>query len=65
MSTGRFLVALTTRGRPVVRGWWADEATARHKYVAWIGEYGSLPGARVTLTDEVDGSTVTTRPKTP
>lgn len=65
MSTGRFRLALTARGRPIVRGWWADEATARRKYRTWIGEYGSIPGARITLTDEGDGSTLTTWPKEP
>ncbi|MGW2445765.1 hypothetical protein [Streptomyces sp. NPDC001675] len=38
--------------RLVLRGWWGTEAVARRKFRVWVGEYGSLPGARITLTDE-------------
>ncbi|WP_208884962.1 hypothetical protein [Streptomyces sp. PBH53] len=33
-------------------GWWHREEVARDKYRRWIGEYGSMPDARVTLTDD-------------
>ncbi|MET9073811.1 hypothetical protein ABZX95_16925 [Streptomyces sp. NPDC004232] len=55
-SPGRYhLLLTTTDGRPVQRGWWHVEETARRKFVRWIGEYGSIPDARVTLTDEETG----------
>ncbi|MFJ1653504.1 hypothetical protein ACIOC2_19365 [Streptomyces sp. NPDC088337] len=68
-STGpvaeRYHVTLTADGRPAMRGWWGTEATARRKFTSWVGEYGSLPGARVTLTDEATGATLTTWPDEP
>lgn len=48
----RYHLQLTVDGRPVMHGWWAQHATADRKMAAWIGEYGSLDGARITLTDE-------------
>jgi hypothetical protein len=41
-----------------MHGWWADLPTAEKKYTRWIGERGSRPGARITLTDEADGGRV-------
>ncbi len=38
-----------------MRGWWPDRATAERKFKSWIGERGSVDGARITLTDEADG----------
>lgn len=38
-----------------MHGWWGSEATARRKFTSWIGEYGSMPGARVILVDEETG----------
>jgi hypothetical protein len=54
-SPGRYHLLLTSEGRPVQHGWWQAEATARRKFVRWIGEHGSLPDARITLTDEETG----------
>ncbi|MFD5491653.1 hypothetical protein ACFWH4_01595 [Streptomyces sp. NPDC127091] len=65
MNSERFHLTLTSAGRPVQHGWWASEPTARSKFVAWIGEWGDLPDARVTLTDEETGTTLTTWPETP
>ncbi|MFJ3248408.1 hypothetical protein [Streptomyces sp. NPDC086782] len=48
-----------------MHGWWASEATARRKFTRWVGEYGSLPGARITLTDDQTGATLTTWPTEP
>ncbi|WP_185931394.1 hypothetical protein [Streptomyces sp. WAC08401] len=53
---------MTVEGRPLMHGWWGSEATARRKFVAWIGEHGSRTGARVTLTDEETGETLTEWP---
>jgi hypothetical protein len=52
---GRYHLVLAAAGRPIQHGWWNEESTARRKYVSWIGEFGSMPGARVTLTDEETG----------
>jgi hypothetical protein len=57
-AVDRYHLTLTTGGRPVMHGWWADLATAERKYTRWIGERGSREGARITLTDEADGGRV-------
>ncbi|MGW4825383.1 hypothetical protein ACWEP4_42560 [Streptomyces sp. NPDC004227] len=48
----RYHLTLTTDGRPAMHGWWGSEPTARRKFTSWVGEYGTLPDARITLTDE-------------
>ncbi|MGQ3551673.1 hypothetical protein [Streptomyces rochei] len=60
--TGRYRVTVTVEGRPLMHGWWGSETTARRKFTAWVGEHGSRPGARVTLTDEETGETLTEWP---
>jgi len=62
MTAGRYRVRVTVDGEPLIQGWWEEEATARRKYASWIGEHGSRPGARVTLTDEETGTVLTERP---
>jgi hypothetical protein len=62
MHPERYHLLLAAAGRPIQHGWWASEATARRKFTSWVGEYGSMPGARVTLTDEETGSTLTSWP---
>jgi hypothetical protein len=52
MSDERYHLTLTTGSRPVMHGWWGDLATAERKYTEWIGEHGSVDGARITLVDE-------------
>lgn len=59
---GRYHLLLTIDGRPAQHGWWDDEATARRKVTAWIGERGR-PGVRITLTDEETGTVLTTWPE--
>lgn len=61
----RYHLRVTTQGRPAVRGWWGSEAVARGKFRTWVGEYGTLPDARVTLVDEVEGVVLTTWPDEP
>jgi hypothetical protein len=54
----RFRLTLSTDGKPVMHGWWADQKIAEKKFAAWVRERGSRKGARVTLTDEADGGRV-------
>jgi hypothetical protein len=63
MSDERYHLTLSSVGRPVQHGWWGSEATARDKLVRWVGEYGTLPGARITLVDEETGTVLTTWPE--
>lgn len=60
--TGRYRVTVTVEGWPLMHGWWGSEATARRKFTTWVGEHGSRTGARVTLTDEETGETLTEWP---
>ncbi|MFJ4467481.1 hypothetical protein ACIP2X_08295 [Streptomyces sp. NPDC089424] len=51
-SPHRFHLLLTVGGRRVQHGWWGSEVTARDTFRRWVGKYGSMPGARLTLTGE-------------
>ncbi|MEV0695490.1 hypothetical protein, partial [Streptomyces sp. NPDC050388] len=55
-SDRRYHLILITAGRPTMHGWWGSEAVARDKFVVWVGVYGALPDARVTLVDEETGA---------
>lgn len=61
MTPGRYHLVLALAGRPVLHGWWGSEAVARAQFTGLVGEYGH-PGARVTLTDEETGETLTEWP---
>ncbi|MFE3033054.1 hypothetical protein ACFXKY_15590 [Streptomyces canus] len=61
----RFLVAVSSAGRTVMRGWWADEAVARGKVRDWIGSHRHLAEPRFTLTDEADSTLLTSWPDEP
>ncbi len=65
MQPDRFHLALTVDGQQVMNGWWGSEETARRKFTRWIGEHSTMPGARVTLTDEETGAVLTTWPDGP
>lgn len=58
----RYHLTLTSAGRMVQQGWWGREATARTKFRDWIGEWGGIPQARVTLIDEETGTVLTAWP---
>ncbi|WP_328626892.1 hypothetical protein OHA88_23085 [Streptomyces sp. NBC_00353] len=58
MDNQRFHLTLSTGGKPVMRGWWPDLATAERKYLRWISERGGRDGAQITRTDEADGGRV-------
>lgn len=51
MDDQRYHLTLSTAGRPVMQGWWGSEATARGMLPVWVGSWGELPHARVTLVD--------------
>lgn len=58
MADQRYHLLLALDGRPAMHGWWARETTARRQFTTWVGERGSLPGARITLIDEQTGATL-------
>jgi hypothetical protein len=58
----RFHLTLTASGHSVAHGWWPDEAVSRAKFIRWIGEYGTIPGARLTLVDEAEARLVAAWP---
>lgn len=62
MDDQRYHLTLSTGPQPVMHGWWGERATADRKFRTWIGEHGSVDGARVTLVDEETGETLTTWP---
>lgn len=62
MNPDRYHLTLTANGRPMMHGWWAREDTARAQVAVWIGSWGDLPDARITLVDEEAGETLTTWP---
>jgi hypothetical protein len=57
----RYHLTLAVDGRPVMHGWWGSRSVAEGKFARWIGEH-DRPGARVTLTDEEKGETLTSWP---
>ncbi|MCC5480564.1 hypothetical protein [Streptomyces barringtoniae] len=61
-SPGRYHLLLAISERPVQHGWWRREDVARDKFHAWVDQYGrTMPGARVTLTDEDTGDVLDDR----
>lgn len=62
MGDQRYHLTLATGAEPVMQGWWGKRATAERKFSSWIGEHGSVDGARVVLVDEETGETLTTWP---
>ncbi|MGW4822495.1 hypothetical protein ACWEP4_26765 [Streptomyces sp. NPDC004227] len=61
-APGRYRLTLTADGRPLMHGWWGDRATADRKLAGWVGEYGALPAARITLFDEETGEELASWP---
>jgi hypothetical protein len=58
----RYHLTRITAGRTVQHGWWGSEVTARRKFSAWVGSYGTIPDTRITLADDETGETLTTWP---
>lgn len=61
----RYQLTLTVAGGRVARGWWGSEEAARRQFTRWVGQYGSMPGARITLVDEDTGTVLTSWPDEP
>ncbi|MEU4154720.1 hypothetical protein [Streptomyces antimycoticus] len=64
-NPSRYHLLLESGGRPMQHGWWGNEAVARDKFRRCIGDYGSLPDARITLTDEDTGRVLASWPEEP
>lgn len=55
----RFHLTLASSDRPVMHGWWIDQATAERKFSEWIGSHSAIEGAAVALAERsVDGERV-------
>ncbi|MGW3195188.1 hypothetical protein ACWDBD_11505 [Streptomyces sp. NPDC001118] len=59
---GRYHLILTAAGEPLMHGWWNDFAVAHRKFRSWVGEYGSLTGARILLVDKEAGEALAVWP---
>ena len=62
MNPDRYHLTLLVKGESAMQGWWPLEPTARDQLPVWVGSWGSLPDARITLVDEETGATLTTWP---
>jgi len=62
VNPSRYHLTLTSAGRRVMEGWWGSEATARDQLAVWVGSWGELPAARITLVDEETGVLLTEWP---
>ena len=51
------------RCQPVQHGWWNTQSVARGKLARWVGEYGTMPGGRITLTDKATGTVLQAWPQ--
>jgi hypothetical protein len=63
MNPDRYHLTLLVDGEPVMHGWWPLESTARDQLPVWVGSWGSLSDARITLVDEETGTVLTTWPE--
>ncbi|MEU5599236.1 hypothetical protein [Streptomyces sp. NPDC020298] len=61
-SPGRYHLLLASGGRPVQHGWWNRSEVVWDKFRRWVGEYGSMPGARISLTDQDTGEMLASWP---
>lgn len=48
----RYQLTLTTGGRTVMDGTWADAGVADRKFRSWIGDYSALKDARLVLEEQ-------------
>ncbi|MEK0101252.1 hypothetical protein ACFC18_44075 [Streptomyces sp. NPDC056121] len=58
MDDQRYHLTLATPAEGIiVHGWWSSRATAERNFTSLMGSHGSMPGARITLTERLDGET--------
>ncbi|MFE1315724.1 hypothetical protein [Streptomyces sp. NPDC058755] len=62
VNPGRYHLTLIAASVTMMHGWWGSETTARRQFSTWVGERGTLPSARITLTDEETGTVLATWP---
>ncbi|MGW2082562.1 hypothetical protein ACWCOW_37625 [Streptomyces sp. NPDC001939] len=48
-----YRVTLTTGGAVVMQGAWPVRETGEQRFRSWIGSYGSIPGARIALAEQI------------
>ncbi|WP_327578468.1 hypothetical protein [Streptomyces sp. NBC_00145] len=48
----RYRVTLMTGSAVVMQGVWPNRETGQRKFRSWIGSYGSIPDARITLAEQ-------------
>lgn len=65
LAVDRYCLTWTIGDRTIMRGWWNDLAVAERKCTSWIGERGSVDGARIALTDEENGRVLKSWPDAP
>ena len=58
----RYHLTRTAVGDPLASGWCTDEDTAHARFAALVDEYGSRPGAVITLIDEAERRTLAVWP---
>ncbi|MFE4574085.1 hypothetical protein ACFRLW_21125 [Streptomyces sp. NPDC056728] len=51
------LTLTTPADGTVMDGRWDAPATAERKFLSWIGSYGSMPGAHITLAEQAHAGT--------
>lgn len=58
----RYHLTRSATDSPLASGWSTDEDTARARFAALVDEYGSRPGAVITLIDEAERRTLAVWP---
>lgn len=61
----RFHITRSADGSPLASSWWVDEDAARTRFARVVAESGGRPGARITLVDEAEQTTLATWPEGP
>ncbi|MFD9075335.1 hypothetical protein [Streptomyces lasiicapitis] len=46
-----YRVTIASHGRTIATGDWKRLDTAEHKFRSWIGDWGDIDGARITLAE--------------
>lgn len=59
----RFHITKSATGHPLASGWWAGEDAARDRFRVLVEEFGGLPGAIITLVDELERTTLAAWPE--